>query len=112
MMMYTWWCWHICKGEIIGVELDQLGEEKKVFRCTVNYGMVLGLEFYIDPLCFGSNMQVGCVALWVNFSKCPKSLKSEFGAKRYSRFNNKRLVTGRWTRRESGQHLRVWSVFL
>ena len=61
LAVYTWWRWHICKGEVVGVELDQLGEEKKVFRCTLNYGMVLGLEFYIDPLCFASYLQVGCV---------------------------------------------------
>ena len=63
MVVYTWWCWHICKGEVVGVELDQLGEGKKVFRCASNYMMVLRLEFCIDPLCFRSNMQVGCVAL-------------------------------------------------
>ena len=62
-MVYTWWCWHICKGEVVGVELDQLGEEIKVFRCALSYVMVLELEFCIDPLFFGSNMQVGCVSL-------------------------------------------------
>ena len=63
LVVYTWWCWHICKGEVVGVELDQLREEREVFRCTLNYRMALDLEFYIDPLCFGSNMQVGCVSL-------------------------------------------------
>jgi hypothetical protein len=28
MVVYTWWCWHICKGEEVGIDLDQLGEEK------------------------------------------------------------------------------------
>jgi hypothetical protein len=27
MVVYTWWCWHIYKGEEVGVEMDQLGEE-------------------------------------------------------------------------------------
>ena len=27
MVVYTWWCWHICKGEEVGVDVDQLGEE-------------------------------------------------------------------------------------
>jgi len=63
MMVYTWWCWHIYKGEVVGVELHQLGEERKVFWCAPNYVMVLRLELCIDPLCFRSNMQVGCVAL-------------------------------------------------
>jgi hypothetical protein len=56
MVVYTWWCWHICKGEVVEVELDQLGEEKMVFWCTSNYKMALRLEFCIDLLCFGSNM--------------------------------------------------------
>ena len=30
MVVYTWWYWHICKGEVVGVEMDQLGEEKEV----------------------------------------------------------------------------------
>jgi hypothetical protein len=36
--------------------LDQFGEERKAFQRTPNFVMVLGLELYIDPLCFGSNM--------------------------------------------------------
>ena len=63
MVVYTWWYWHICKGEVVGVELDQLGEEGKVFWCAPNYVMALGLELCIDPLCFGSNIQVGSIAL-------------------------------------------------
>ena len=27
MVVFTWWCWHICKGEEVGVDVDQLGEE-------------------------------------------------------------------------------------
>ena len=27
MVVYTWWCWHICKGEGVGV--DQLEEERR-----------------------------------------------------------------------------------
>jgi hypothetical protein len=46
--------------------------------------MVLGLEFYVDPLCFRSNMHVGCVALCISFLKCLRSSKSDFGAKSYS----------------------------
>jgi hypothetical protein len=33
MVVYTWCCWHICKGEVVGVEIDQLGEEK--VKCWV-----------------------------------------------------------------------------
>ena len=28
MMVYTWWCWHIYKGD--GVDVDQLGDEMEV----------------------------------------------------------------------------------
>jgi hypothetical protein len=37
-MLYTWWCWHICKGEVVGVDLDQLGEvgeEKEKKRASL-----------------------------------------------------------------------------
>ena len=33
MVVYTWWCWHICKGEEVGVDEDQLGEEMEARRC-------------------------------------------------------------------------------
>jgi hypothetical protein len=29
IVVYTWWCWHICKGEEVGVEMDELGKEKE-----------------------------------------------------------------------------------
>ena len=28
--VYTWWCWHISKGDEVGVDVDQLGEEMEV----------------------------------------------------------------------------------
>ena len=71
----------------------RIGKEN-IFRCALNYMIVLGLEFCVDPLCFGRNMHVGCVALCINFPKCLRSSKSEFGAKSYSCFCAKRSVTG------------------
>jgi hypothetical protein len=50
MVFYTWWCWHICKGEGVGVGVDQLGEERKVFRCSSDTRMTLGVEYCFDPL--------------------------------------------------------------
>ena len=29
MVVYTWWCWHICKEKGVGVDVDQLEEERK-----------------------------------------------------------------------------------
>ena len=26
MVVYTWWCWHIYKGDEVRVDVDQLGE--------------------------------------------------------------------------------------
>jgi len=63
MVVYTWWCWHICKGNGVGVDIDQLEEERKVFRCSPETWMALGVEYYFDPLCSGSNIQFGCVVL-------------------------------------------------
>ena len=32
MVVYTWWCWHIYKGEEVGVDVDQLGDETEAKR--------------------------------------------------------------------------------
>jgi hypothetical protein len=63
MMFYIWWCWHICKGEGVGVGVDQLREERKVFRCSPDTRMTLGVEYCFYPLRIGSRALVGCVAL-------------------------------------------------
>jgi hypothetical protein len=55
MVVYTWWCWHICKGEVREV-LEVLVLKKRE-------GMDLGLENCIDPLFLASSIHVGCVAL-------------------------------------------------
>ena len=37
MVVYTWWCWHIYKGDEVGVDVDQLGdgtEARKVRNST------------------------------------------------------------------------------
>ena len=34
IVVYTWWCWHIYKGEEVGVDVDQLGEEKEAKQVT------------------------------------------------------------------------------
>ena len=63
MVVYIWWCWHICKGKGVGFDVDQLEEERKAFRCSPDTRMTLGVEYYFDPLCSGSNIQFGCVVL-------------------------------------------------
>ena len=63
MVLFTWLCWHICKGERVGVDVDQLWEARKVFRFSPEIRWSLGVEYCFDPLCFGSSIQLGCVAL-------------------------------------------------
>ena len=63
MVLFTWWCCHICKGKRVGVDVDQLWEAKKVFRFSPEMRWSLGVEYCFDPLCFGSSIQLGCVAL-------------------------------------------------
>jgi hypothetical protein len=36
MVVYTWWCWHICKGGEVGVETYQLGKETEAKQVTVS----------------------------------------------------------------------------
>ena len=63
MVLFTWCCWPICKGKSVGVDVDQLGEAIKVFRCSPETRLALGVEYCFDLLCFGSNIQLGCVSL-------------------------------------------------
>ena len=32
MEVYTWWCWHIYKGDEVEVDVDQLGDETEARR--------------------------------------------------------------------------------
>jgi hypothetical protein len=47
MMVYTWWCWHIYKREDVGVDLDQLREEKKGFGVLRTLGWSLDWNFVL-----------------------------------------------------------------
>jgi len=63
IVVYTWWCWHICKGEGVGVDFDQLGEEREVFWCSSDIRMAFRLKYCFDPFCFGLSIHMDCVAL-------------------------------------------------
>ena len=32
MMVYTWWCWHIYKGDGVGVDVEQFSEEMELTK--------------------------------------------------------------------------------
>ena len=38
--VYTWWCWHISKGDEVGVDVDQLGDGMEVRRVRNSTGAV------------------------------------------------------------------------
>ena len=38
MVVYTWWCWHIYKGDEVGVDVDQLGDETEARRVKNSTG--------------------------------------------------------------------------
>ena len=40
MVAYTWWCWHIYKGEEVGVDVDQLNDGTEVRRVQNSTGGV------------------------------------------------------------------------
>ena len=50
MVVYTWWCWHICEGEGVGVDFDQLREEREAFWCSPDIRMTFRLKYCFDPL--------------------------------------------------------------
>ena len=63
MVVYTWWCWHFCKGEGVGVDFDQLEEEREVFRCSPDIRMAFRLEYCFDPFCFGLSIHIYWIPL-------------------------------------------------
>ena len=48
MVLFTWCCWHICKGEGVGFDVDQLGEGRKVFRCSPETRLDLGVGWTLE----------------------------------------------------------------
>ena len=40
MVVYTWWCWHIYKGDEVEVDVDQLGDETEARRVRNSTGGV------------------------------------------------------------------------
>ena len=44
MMLYTWWCWHIYKGDEVGLDVDQLGEETEARRVRNSTGALYRKE--------------------------------------------------------------------
>ena len=55
MVLFTWCCWHICKGEGVGVDVDQLGEARSHFGVLRTLGWILEwnfgfIHYVLDPL--------------------------------------------------------------
>ena len=48
MMMYTWWCWHIYKGDDVGVDVDQLGDRTEARKVRNSNGGVSGALYRKD----------------------------------------------------------------
>jgi len=63
MVVYTWWCWHICKGEGVGVDFVQLGEEREVFGCSLDIRMAFRLEYWFDSFLFGLSIHIDWISL-------------------------------------------------
>ena len=40
MVVYTWWCCHIYKGDEVGVDVDQLSDETEARRVRNSTGRV------------------------------------------------------------------------
>ena len=44
IVVYTWWCWHTYKGDKVGVDVDQLGDETEARRVRNSTGRVSAIE--------------------------------------------------------------------
>jgi hypothetical protein len=45
MVVYTWWCWHIYKGDEVRVDVDQLGDGTEVRRVRNSTDGATGILF-------------------------------------------------------------------
>jgi hypothetical protein len=80
-MVNNWWCWHICKGEV-GVEMDQVGEEKEkksasygcpgVGSCSLTHSQIAAIVEGGTAL--SSGQKVGTTTL----GRCPKIAVAPF----------------------------------
>ena len=51
MVVYTWWCWHIYKGDEVGVDVDQLDDGMEVRRVRNSTGRVSARRVQIVRQC-------------------------------------------------------------
>ena len=53
MVVYTWWGWHIYKGDEVGVDMDQLSDEMEARRVRNSTGGATGALYRKDrvPQC-------------------------------------------------------------
>ena len=51
------------KKKMLELMLINLGKQERFFWCSSKTRLALGVEYCFDPLCFGSNIQLGCVVL-------------------------------------------------
>ena len=56
MVVHTWWCWHIFKGEEVRVVVNQLREEKRFFGVLQTIGWSLDwntvlIHYDLDQVC-------------------------------------------------------------
>ena len=42
--VHTWWCWHISKGDEVGVDVDQLDDGTEVRRVRNSTGALYGKD--------------------------------------------------------------------
>ena len=55
MVLFTWCFWHICKGEGVGVDVDQLGKQERLFGVLRKLGWILewnttSIHCVLDPI--------------------------------------------------------------
>ena len=69
MMMYTWWCWHIYKGDEVGVDVVQLGDETEARRVRNSTGGVSARRVRTVRRCHRCSVQkrqdfIECTRRW------------------------------------------------
>jgi hypothetical protein len=81
-MVITWWCWHICKGEVVGVETDQVGEENEKKRASYGCLGVGSCNLTCSQIATfiegGTTLSGGLKMGTATLGRCPKTASTPF----------------------------------
>ena len=81
MVVYIWWCWHIYKGDEVGVDVNQLGDEIEARRVSNSTDGVSAHRVRTVRWCHQRTIQkrqgfIECTRRWPQLDRCVQSVEA------------------------------------